>query len=510
MRLRSPWPVHPILFAVYFVLFLYAQNLGEVEPTEVLPVLLIAIAGSAVTLVATAIVWRDLRRGAIVVSALVLVFFGYGHVANALAGLPAFLQHAALQQVGWGLFLAGSVLLAWRIKDRLPGLTRALDVVAGILVVVTLVSIVPHLVTQATAADASASPVPIVAGAAPTGPKRDVWYLIFDRYGADDQLSAAYDIDDDLFEWLEEHGLYVARDSQANYVKTSLSLASSLNLTYLDDVAKRMGPDSDDHGPVLAMLQDHVLGRFLQAQGYRFVQVGSAYSPTNVNPYANENPRLNSTSDFAGAIYDTSVLPSLARRLGTVPSRERYYDTAKFQWSTLDRLVDAPGPKLVFAHFLLPHPPYVFNADGSFHAEEDASNEVANNYGRQLAYTDTMIEALMTKILALPEERRPIVVLQADEGPYPKRYNRDTINFDWSTATQAELHMKYGILNAYDLPGIDKSGLYQSITPVNSFRYILGKYFGADTPLLPDREYTSRGKFRPYDMTDVTDRLAAP
>jgi hypothetical protein len=172
----------------------------------------------------------------------------------------------------------------------------------------------------------------------------------------------------------------------------------------------------------------------------------------------------------------------------------------------LDRLVDAPGPKYVFCHFLLPHPPYVFAADGSFMPEDD-SRDVAHNYARQLEYTDARIEALVKRLLALPEAQRPIIVLQADEGPYPARYNADTTSFDWAAASDAELAMKYGILDALYLPGVADPGLYPSITPVNSFRLILSAYFGTDTPPLPDRIFTSRSKHRPYDLTDVTDRL---
>ena len=510
MRPSAP-PIHPLLFAAYFVLFLYAQNLGEVQLAEVLPVLLLALGGATLAMALTWLVLRDWRRAAIVASALVICFFAYGHLANALVAwrIPGWVQ-----QLGWIAAIVGAALVAWRIRDRLQALTRGLDLIAGILVVLSLVSIVPHELDRATNAGNDPSPLPLVAGA-PEGPKRDVWYLIFDRYSSDEQLKAAFGIDGTLDSWLTDKGFYVAPDSQANYVKTSLSMASSLNLDYLDDIVARMGPDSDDHGPVFAALQDHVLGRFLQSQGYRFIQVGSPYGPTNVNPYADENPRLGSTSDFAAAVYETSVVPAIGRRIGLVrstPLRERSYETARFQWETLQGLVDDPGPKLVISHFLLPHPPYVFDRDGSFVSEEDDDGDVAAGYARQLAYTDAKIKELVERLQALPEDRRPIVVLQADEGPYPERYNDDTVNFDWASATEAELRMKYGILNAYFLPGQDPkaTGLHPGITPVNSFRLILGRYFGTDTPLLPDREFTSKGKFRPYDLTEVTDRLARP
>ncbi len=37
----------------------------------------------------------------------------------------------------------------------------------------------------------------------------------------------------------------------------------------------------------------------------------------------------------------------------------------------------------------------------------------------------------------------------------------------------------------------------------------LSSYFGADLPMLPDRSYTSP-KPRPYDLTDVTERIPSP
>ena len=49
----------------------------------------------------------------------------------------------------------------------------------------------------------------------------------------------------------------------------------------------------------------------------------------------------------------------------------------------------------------------------------------------------------------------------ADEGPYPKRYEGNPLiqgpdpDFDWSTVTDEELRIKYGILHAMLLPGVD-------------------------------------------------------
>ena len=117
------------------------------------------------------------------------------------------------------------------------------------------------------------------------------------------------------------------------------------------------------------------------------------------------------------------------------------------------------------------------------------------------------MEAFVAPLVAGPEATRPIIILQADEGPYPPRYARDTVTFDWATATPAELEVKYGILDAMLLPGVDPGAVYPTISSVNTFRLVFDRYFGADLPLLPDRSFTSRGKLRPYDLTDITGRL---
>jgi hypothetical protein len=85
--------------------------------------------------------------------------------------------------------------------------------------------------------------------------------------------------------------------------------------------------------------------------------------------------------------------------------------------------------------------------------------------------------------------------------------------FDWGTATTTELETKYGILDAFYLPGDAPPGApapYPTMSSWNTFRVVLPRYFDADLPLLPDWTFTSAAWKRPYDLTDVTDRLPPP
>jgi len=511
--LGTPWrerplPVHPLFVAAYPVLFLYGQNLGELTPWDLVWPLAAIVGAALVALVIGAYVMRDGRRAALVVSALAAALLLYGHVAEILR--PLGLRGAVLQG-GWAVFLVMAVAVALRAgTSRVATLTRAANIVAAVLVGFAVVSIVPAEFARANRSTTAAATID-----GSSGSGRDIWYLVFDRYGSARSLELMYGIDDQPFlDRLQARGFQVATDSHANYVKTSLSLAATLNLDYLGDLAASQDPASDDQGPVFERLADHAVGRFLRERGYEYVHVGSDYGPTETSPLATRNLWPRGPSQFVASLYDLSALPPIARRIGishATPARERHYAVGRFQLDTLDDLAGEPGPKFVFAHLLLPHPPYTFAGDGSFVTDEtDAGLTNQEGYAQQLAYLQTRIDSLMDRLLARPEAERPIVILQADEGPYPLDYARNTIGYDWATASPEDLEIKFGIFNAVYLPGPEAQDLPASLSSVNTFRLLFDAYFGAELPLLPDRSYTSAGKFRPYDLTEITDRLPSP
>jgi hypothetical protein len=152
----------------------------------------------------------------------------------------------------------------------------------------------------------------------------------------------------------------------------------------------------------------------------------------------------------------------------------------------------------------------VFHPDGSFlTADDERTLTHEQQYIEQLKYTNTQMLAWMDQLLNVPEAERPIIVLAADEGPWPAGYRHDERDFDWTTASPEVLMQKFGILNAVYLPGKDpeEAGFYPSISLVNEFRVIFNAEFGLNLPLLPDRNYIWPNQSKIYDYIDVTDKL---
>ena len=331
--------------------------------------------------------------------------------------------------------------------------------------------------------------------------------MVFDRYGSAESLRLNYGIEEQLTPWLADRGFHVTPDALANYQRTSLSLASSLNLDYLDRL-----PGNQTNRQ---LLYDHAAGRFLTDRGYRYVHIGSRYGPTQTAARATVNRVLGGTSDFANAVIDSSLAGPLAKRLGLANEasyRQRQLDWARFDLDAIDQTVDEPGPKFVFAHVLLPHPPYVLDEQGNAVPNDVAAKRTtAENYEQQMRYLDTRIEAVVDRLLDVPEEEQPIIVLMADEGPYPKHYEGNPLiqgpdpDFDWSSITDEELRIKYGILHAMFLPGVDEADIPEEMTSVNTFRFLFSEYFGADLPLLPNRILIPNSDGSGFD--DVAARL---
>jgi len=173
-----------------------------------------------------------------------------------------------------------------------------------------------------------------------------------------------------------------------------------------------------------------------------------------------------------------------------------------YQFDKLSEIPSIKEPTFVFAHFNIPHPPYVFDKDGSFISiKESRQNSFEERYINQVSFINEKIKIFVDKVLK-ESEIPPIIILQADEGPMPKRFGD---RYKWQELNDEEKLTKTKIFNAYFLPGYDKNNLYPTITPVNTFRLILDNYFGTNLGLLPDQSFAETPG-SPLKFINITDQ----
>lgn len=498
-------PVHPFLFATVAVLNLWAENLADqVRPGDVLLVWAAVLAAVAATggLILAAV--RNARFAAAITTVLVLWTFWFGAVAEPLKGAVG--EDQLL--IAWIALGVGAVVVTASLRRWLTGLTRYLNLVSGFLILINIVPVVSHEIAAAAEGTYQPAGLDSIAGA-PTGiaaNRPDIYYIILDRYPSQQTLAGTtYEYDNSTFLGeLERRGFYVAPHSHANYTFTALSIASSLNMDYLDvQTMAEMAPTSDAWKPVHDMLAGSLAApELLERQGYTYVQLPSWFEPTATGSEVDIRPRLAAFSEFADALYRSTIFPIGLERLGIRGPGTGHADHALFQFEQLLEPNEVAGPRFVFAHILLPHPPYVFGPDGMLPVSEvtDGSDAPREAFLGQLEYTNKRVLELLDELLRDSDESDPVVIIQADEGPYNPR-----VVSDWRLASPEDYQLKFGILNAYYMPGVTRTGLYPAITPVNTFRLLFNDYFGAEFPLLEDRIYAFGERI--YENVDITDRL---
>jgi hypothetical protein len=137
--------------------------------------------------------------------------------------------------------------------------------------------------------------------------------------------------------------------------------------------------------------------------------------------------------------------------------------------SVVDSVVNNTiGPKFVYAHFMVTHPPYVFNADGTFNYHEN-DQALVPEYIDQVKILNRQLTTIIDSILKR-NASNSVIIVQADHGSHLLNVNET-----------------FTIQNNYYFPDLDYSLLHQNISPVNSFRVVLNKYFGQQLPLLEDK-----------------------
>jgi hypothetical protein len=295
---------------------------------------------------------------------------------------------------------------------RARGRRLAAGAVLG--VIVALASILPVDMAAFGAASPGAGAGRPAPGDAAAGGLRDVWFMVFDRYGSNESVRTFSGARNDQPAWLRSRGFQVADDAHANYVRTSLSLAATLNLDYLDPLAARMGSLSNDLTPLRGMLQHDMVGRAMQAKGYRYVHLGSWFAPTATNALADQSLVFDPKADvepvvpMTGSIAGAKVLVSSDQVL--VKDRVDR-NAALWQFQELDRIRREPGPRCVFAHILLPHDPYVFDASGAYPSGPERKQPTGPQYARQLAFANDRVRELVTALQDVPAAQQPIIII---------------------------------------------------------------------------------------------------
>jgi hypothetical protein len=506
---------HPILCALYPVLVLWSHNAHEHALSQAWRSALLAAMSAAVILAVATVLLKDVKRAGVLTTFLVILFFGYGHVQDALRSLPgggaAPARHRTLL-VLWAVAGGACIYAVIRSKRDLTSANILLNVTFVALLAqpvgVVVFQSVKHSKTPQAGPGAASAAHRITAPDAGRA-KPDIYYVVLDGYASAMTLESVFQFDNSSFlDELERMGFTVRREARSNYAVTFLSLASSLNMTYVDRLIGEVDPDATDRERAYEAIDDNEVVRVLRAQGYDFIHYSSGWGATYSNGLADEDvTNLGGISELESVLLRSTVLRPKVGRFFSGAGRKRIIETFRALGSTTASV----KPRFVFAHIICPHPPFLFNRHGGPAPRAELALDGANAWSDRAAFVEqTRFVNEMTLSAVGSILRRspipPVIVLQSDHGPAAS-FTRNWKDA-WSQPTTENLNERLSILSAVHLPPGARNGLYEEMTPVNTFRVLFDAVLGLEYERMEDRSYFSNYE-TPYALTDVTDRLAA-
>ncbi len=316
-------------------------------------------------------------------------------------------------------------------------------------------------------------------------PKPDIYFIIADEYVGNTTLKDKFGFDNSGFiNDLAARGFHTIPYSSSNYNFTPYSVASTLNMDYLDIRAQKKA-DQSDLALCYSTIKNNRFLRFLQSEGYTFrnysifdfpgqpARTEVTFLPVKTKLITGQTFISRFNRDIRYHLVTNLETKSEIKRMtyGFLHNNENIYKLTRQEAATV-----SPAPRLVLTHLHLPHYPYYFDKEGKEQpfeklVEGNQTNKVA--YTQYLQYGNKKYLELIDHILK--ESRTPpIIILMGDHG------------FRHFTE---EVDLKYWYLNQISVytPGKNYAAYSDSLTNVNFLRVLLNTEYKQQLPLLKDQ-----------------------
>ena len=497
----SEFPFYPPLFAIFPVIAALGVNIREVYFKAGLRSLLIAAGIGIILFLTFWLITRKTPLAGLLSLWFIVLFFSYGYAFEENSGL-----------IVWGLiWLVGCVLMIKLVKVD-GRLSLVLNVVALFLLITPLFQIISFGLNQQKANQEAQQMLSTQQLTLPDAPP-DVYLIVLDSHLRSDVLLETFDLDNSAFtNELESMGFNVLDCSMSNYAYTPLSMSSMLNMDYISTLAPELQLPKTDRTLLFELIKQSSLRRSLEEIGYSTYNLvsyqplawedASHYIATDADSISNSSQAV-IVNSFESMVSEPTLVKPLLQIMAKhvqsdsfVPLDYLYADDARQQLFIQDKLTEIVpdrGPKFVFAHVNIPHPPYVFNADGSLIEDPPplpwvtpiSWEDYLTYYSNHVQYIDSAILPIIKNILN-SSDNPPVIVIVGDHGA-------DSAN-------------RLGILSAYYLPKNLADNIPEDTSLVNSFRYVFNLVFKADLPTLENNSYLST-QTEPFDFTSYPETM---
>tara|TARA_B000000460_G_C21505544_1_gene388405 strand:+ start:95 stop:1516 length:1422 start_codon:yes stop_codon:yes gene_type:complete len=462
--------IFPFLLAFFPSWILILKNYDELIFQDIL----ISLAIVSVSIIIWIVIRKIIKNGnkaALITGVGVVFFFYFGYVQDALKGILVsnipVNKTSILVPISIIIFIILTIYFI-KSKNNFESIIKIANVVSITLILVVCVQF-------------------IIPGA--SAEKPNVYHIILDEYTDNEILTKKFGYNNEKFlEFLNNNGFYMHDKLFSTFGGTVKELNVILNMEY----PKKLRWMSEDY----ESLNNNKVMSIFSNQDYSVIETNSMMRWKN---FSDVDTKLCYDTNFINSEFLDQVLgKSIIRYFLEKYQQDTRRDTVRCTFDVLNEItLKTDGPKYVFSHVYVPHPPFLFGPNGENVIPDRReisglqSWENPQGYVNQLIYATNEITVVIKNIVK--NDPNAIIIVQGDTGTLT--------GTDISKKTMKEIYQAHSILYAVRIPDVEDSDY---MIPVNTYRIIFNNYFNMNYDYL---EYHSYLVDNDGNMEDITKKL---
>ena len=522
--------IHPFLVGIFPILIIYSQNIGRVEITELfLPVIIIV--GLTIGLYYfLKLILKNENKSAIIVTLILIMLFSYGHIYYLLSDVM--IDEFDIGQnryliPAFGLVLGISIFFIIRARRVFDNATSILNVISIVFIIVAIsnVALVGAEITSCDkcsnqeffyeARDFSDYFESHEFSISKNQELPDVYYLILDEYARNDALIEYHNFSNhELTEFLEKKGFHIAKNSFANYPMSVQSIPAIMNMDYINFLADEIGTEVRNYKPLngknYGLYPNNMVIKNFKEMDYKIITFNTFALHLHENPLADKTfchrDKFLLDNRLADVLARTSIFGYYIERWAEGELRQATL-CAFENFGNAGNVFDEPV--FVWAHVMLPHPPWIFGPNGEEITPgkpllitdnpefRDSGWEPKRQYIQQVQFANKKTIEVVENILE--NNRNAIIIIQGDHGT--------AWETNWMEPSKEDAWQRLRNFDAIYFPDKDKRDLLlDDRTLVNTFRTVFNAYYESNYELLENKMYWGWNA-KPYYFEEMTQYL---
>src|SRR5688572_5333604 len=420
-------PLFLFLLPVFFVLHGFSEYYGFVS---LMDAVLLVIAYTTGALIIAGLFWlfyRNIEKAAIITFLLTAWYFFFGSIHDFLKNHfhgTFITRYSFIVTASFLLFLAVIILLKKR-KNAFPTLFTYLNLLLILLLATDLVLLAGKRTRKKESP--SSEQVNATLLRCDSCKKPDIYFIILDEYAGNTELKELCNFDNSAFEnELRNRGFHITGESTSNYNITHYSIASTLNMGYLELNPK--ATEQENYKYCAGLMNNNLAFYFLATQGYRVYNKPFFDLPgkpvRHHNNFLPSNTKLITSQTFFSRVSKDILFNITSGKFHFRPLLKKYmYEVLHKNENILQLTREIAAtktsmPKFIYIHLMMPHFPYYFDSTGNARSLErlvESQPSDITGYTGYLQYCNKKLLQLVDDLKAASSEP-PFILLLGDHG----------------------------------------------------------------------------------------------